>query len=127
MEPALMMQTATGLLAFSVVGGLIMAVIRFRGQPHPPTWLAMLRRICPQPQLPCCPTLAFRTLLLFPIAAADDAFLNLNYYLKMLSLPKALILRHAGVAAVGFMLQCAATWTESYARNEHSVTPAGIR
>ena len=42
MEPALMMQTATGLLAGSAAGGLIMAAMRFSGKPHPPISLAML-------------------------------------------------------------------------------------
>ena len=42
MEPALIMQTATGLLVISAAGGLTMAAIRFAGKPLPPTWLAML-------------------------------------------------------------------------------------
>lgn len=56
------------------------------------------------------PALACWALLLFLIAAAGGAFLNLNYHWKMLPLPMALIIGHAGVAVAGFALLLAATW-----------------
>jgi hypothetical protein len=49
-------------------------------------------------------------LLLFLIAAAGGAFLNLNYHWKLLPLPKGPIAGHAAVAVVGFALLLAATW-----------------
>lgn len=61
------------------------------------------------------PTLAGWALLLFLIAAAGGAFLNLNYHWKMLPLPKGLIVGHAGVAVVGFLLLLAATWAATRA------------
>ena len=42
MEPMLVMQTAAVLLAISAAGGVVMALIRFGGKPHPPIALAML-------------------------------------------------------------------------------------
>ncbi len=119
MEPVLIMQTASGLLAIAALGGLTMAVIRFGGKPQPPAWLAMLHGFLSAAALTLLlyayftlglPALACWALLLFLIAAAGGAFLNLNYHWKMLPLPKALIVGHAGIAVVGFLLLLAATW-----------------
>ena len=120
MEPVLIMKTASVLLAIAVLGGLTMAVIRFRGKPQPPTWLAMLHGLLSAAAVTLLayayftvglPALASWALLLFLIAAAGGAFLNLNYHWKMLPLPKGIIVGHAGIAAVGFALLLAATWT----------------
>lgn len=124
MEPTLMMQTATGLLAISAAGGLTMAAIRFSGKPHPPTWLAMLHGFlsaaaltlltyaCFTVGLPGTAQLALALLL---VAAAGGAFINLNFHWKMLPLPKGLILVHAGLAVCGFLLLVIATWKASHA------------
>lgn len=120
MEPVLMMKTASGLLAIAALGGLTLAGIRFRGKPQPPAWLAMLHGFLAAAAVTLLlyayftvglPALAAWALLLFLIAAAGGAFLNLNYHWKMLPLPKALIVGHAGVAVIGFLLLLAATWT----------------
>ena len=124
MEPTLMMQTATGLLAISAAGGLTMAAIRFSGKPHPPTWLAMLHGFlsaaaltlltyaCFTEGLPGTAQLALALLL---VAAAGGAFINLNFHWKMLPLPKGLILVHAGLAVCGLLLLVIATWKASHA------------
>ena len=58
MEPALIMKTASCLLAIAVLGGLTMAGIRFNGKPQPPTWLAILHgflaaaAVHPEPDIP---------------------------------------------------------------------------
>jgi hypothetical protein len=57
------------------------------------------------------PALASWALLLFLIAAAGGAFLNLNYHWKMMPLPKGMIVGHASLAVVGFALLLVATWT----------------
>ena len=57
------------------------------------------------------PALAAWALLLFLLAAAGGAFLNLNYHWKMPPLPMGLIVGHAGIAAAGFVLLLVATWT----------------
>ena len=122
MEPVLMMKTANGLLAIAAVGGLALAGIRFRGKPQPPAWLAMLHGFLGGTAVTLLldayftvglPALAAWALLLFLIAAAGGAFLNLNYHWKMLPLPKGLIVGHAGVAVTGFVLLLAATRTAS--------------
>jgi hypothetical protein len=122
MEPALMMQTATGLLAVSAAGGLTMAAIRFSGKPHPPTWLAMVHGFLSAAALTLLiyayltvglPGMAQLALLLFLAAAAGGAYMNLNFHWKMLALPKWLVLVHAGIAICGFLLLVIATWKVS--------------
>ena len=120
MEPVLILKTACVLLAIAALGGLTMAGIRFGGKPQPPTWLAMLHGFLAAAALTLLayawftvglPALASWALLLFLIAAAGGAFLNLNSHSKMLPLPKGMIVGHAGIAVVGFALLLAATWT----------------
>ena len=124
MEPVLMMQTATGLLAVSAAGGLIMAAIRFSGKPHPPIWLAMLHGFLSAAALTLLiyawltiglPAMAQLALVLFLVAAAGGAFMNLNFHWKLLPLPKWLVLVHAGIAICGFLLLVVATWKASHA------------
>ena len=124
MEPTLMMQTATGLLAISAAGGLTMAAIRFSGKPHPPTWLAMLHGFLSAAALTLLtyawftvglPGTAQLALALLLVAAAGGAFINLNFHWKLLPLPKGLILVHAGIAVCGFLLLVIATWKASHA------------
>jgi hypothetical protein len=119
MEPVLIMKTASVLFAIAALGGLTMAGIRFAGKPQPPTWLAMLHGFLSAAALTLLlyayftvglPALASWALLLFLIAAAGGAFLNLNYHWKMLPLPKGLIVGHGAIAVVGFALLLAATW-----------------
>lgn len=124
MEPVLIMKTASVLLAIAALGGLTMAGIRFSGKPQPPIWIAMLHGFLSAAALTLLsyayftvglPALACWALLLFLIAAAGGAFLNLNYHWRMLPLPKGLIVGHAGVAVAGFALLLAATWTATRA------------
>lgn len=124
MEPVLRMQTATGLLAVSAAGGLIMAAIRFSGRPHPPTWLAMLHGFLSAAALTLLiyafltvglPGMAQPPLVSFLVAAAGGVFMNLNFHWKLLSLPKWLVLGHAAIAVCGFLLLVIATWRASHA------------
>ncbi len=124
MEPLLMMKTASVLLAITALGGLTMAGFRFAGKPQPPAWLAMLHGFLAGSAITLLlyayftsglPALACWALLLFLLAAAGGAFLNLNYHWKMLPLPMALIVGHAGAAVAGFVLLLAATWAAMHA------------
>lgn len=124
MELALIMQTATGLLAVSAAGGFTMAAIRFGGKPHPPAWLAMLHGLLSAAALTLLiyalftiglPLMAQLALVLFLIAAAGGVFMNLNFHVKMLPLPIWLIVVHAGIAVCGFLLLVLATWKASQA------------
>jgi len=117
MEPILTMQTSAVLLTVSALGGATMAVIRFSGKPHPPTWLAMLHGFLSAAAVTLLlyasftvglPTLANAALGLFVVAALGGVVLNLNYHWKMIPLPKWLVLVHGGIAAVGFVLLLAA-------------------
>jgi len=120
MEPILFMKTACVLLAIAAVGGLVMAGVAFAGKAQPPTWLAMLHGLLAGAALTLLlfayftvglPALAGVALLLFLLAAAGGAYLNLNFHWKMLPLPKGIIVGHAGAAVAGFVLLLLATWT----------------
>ena len=123
MEPTLMMQTASVLLTLTALGGLIMAAIRFRGKPHPPTWLAMLHGFLSSAALTLL-TYAYFTvglpgmgqvaLALFLFAAAIGTYININYHWEMLPLPKGLVLAHAAIAGSGFVLLLFSTWNVSH-------------
>jgi hypothetical protein len=119
MEPALILLTATVLLATSALGGLVMAGIRFAGKPHPPISLAMLHGFLAAAAVTLLlyaaatvglPPMALTALVLFLIAAAGGVILNLHYHWKDIALPKWLVLVHAVVAVIGFVLLLAATW-----------------
>jgi hypothetical protein len=119
MEPALILLTATVLLAISALGGLVMAGIRFAGKPHPPISLAMLHGFLAAAAVTLLlyaaatvglPPMALTALALFLIAAAGGVILNLHYHWKDIALPKWLVLVHAVVAVIGFVLLLAATW-----------------
>ena|SRR5437868_2369769 len=120
MEPLLTMKTASVLLAVAALGGLTMGAMRLGGKPQPPAWLAMLHGFLSAAAVTLLlyayftvglPALACWALLLFLLAAAGGAFLNLNYHWKMQPLPLGLIAGHAGIAVVGFVLLLAATWS----------------
>jgi len=120
MESLLIMKTATCLLIIAALGGILMAGMRFSGKPHPPAWLAMLHGFLAAAAVTLLlyawftvglPRLAGWGLLLLVVAAAGGAILNLNYHWKMQPLPIGLMVGHAGIAVVGFLLLLAATWT----------------
>jgi hypothetical protein len=113
MEPYLVLKTSAALLLIAALGGAVMAVIRFSGKPHPPTWLAMLHGFIAAAAVTLLayatftvglPTLANGALVLFLIAAAGGVVMNLNYHWKLLPLPKWLVVVHAAIAVLGFLL-----------------------
>jgi hypothetical protein len=113
MEPALMMKTSLALLTLTALGGVLMAVIRLGRSANPPHWLAMLHGLLAGSALTLLlyayftaglPALAGWALLLFLVAAAGGAFLNIGYHAKALLLPRGIVLVHAGIAVVGYVL-----------------------
>ena len=119
METALILRTSAILLAIAAVGGLIMAGIRFAGDRQPPVALAMLHGFLAAAAVTLLlyaaatvglPRTALAALVLFLAAAVGGVTLNLNYQWKQRLLPKWLIVVHAIVAVVGFVLLLAATW-----------------
>ena len=120
MEPGLILLTSTALLAIAAAGGLVMAGIRFMGDRSPPPALAMLHGFLAGAAITLLlyaaatvglPGMALVSLALFLAAAGGGAILNLNYHWKQLTLPKWLVVVHAGAAVVGFALLVAATWS----------------
>ena len=119
MEPSLMLRTSAVLFAITAVGGLAMAVIRFGGKPNPPSWLAMLHGLLAAAGLTLLayayftatvPAFAALALLLFVVAALGGVVLNLAYHLKALPLPIWLVVVHAAIAVVAFLLLALAAW-----------------
>jgi len=113
MEPNSSLQAATVLLGVGAAGGLVMAGIRLKGADRPPSWLAMLHGVLAAAALTLLayaaytagiPPLAKYALVVLVLAALGGAALNLMYHSKMLPLPIPLVIGHALVAAVGFVL-----------------------
>ena len=113
MEPNLSLQVATVLLGVGALGGLVMAGIRLKGAPRPPSWLAMLHGVLAAAALTLLiyaaltvgiPKFALYALVVLVIAAIGGAALNLLYHAKMLPLPIPIMIVHALIAAVGFVL-----------------------
>ena len=113
MEPMLMVRTAAVLLAIAALGGMALAAIRFAGTQQPPAWLAMIHGLLAAAAITLLiyawfttglPVAATAALVLFLIAAAGGAYLNLNFHWKQVLLPKGLIVGHALGAIVGFVL-----------------------
>ena len=113
MEPVLVMKTACVLLAVAALGGLTMAGIRFAGKPQPPVWLAMLHGFLSAAAVTLLlyayatvglPVLAGWALLLFLVAALGGAYLNRGYHAKAVLLPKPIVLVHAVIAVVGYVM-----------------------
>jgi hypothetical protein len=98
---------------------VLQAGIRFAGKPHPPTWLAMAHGFIAGAALTLLiydyfttglPPLAQLGLLLFLIAAAGGIVMNLGYHWNRLALPKWLVVVHALIAVIGFVLLLVAAW-----------------
>lgn len=107
------MQAAAILFGVAAVGGVVMALIRWSGAARPPDWLAMAHGLLAAAgltllvQAACTtglPLPAQASLVLFVVAAAGGAFINLRYHARQLALPKAWIGVHAVVAVLAFVL-----------------------
>lgn len=108
-----LMKTAAVLLAIAALGGLTMAVIRFRGAERPPTLFVMGHGLLAAAALTLLlygaatvglPPMAMASLGLLLVVAAVGATLNLQYHSRMLPIPKPAILVHGAVAVVAFVL-----------------------
>lgn len=113
MNALAMMATAAVLFALAAIGGLTMAIIRFRGADRPPSWLAMAHGLLAAAALTLLlyaaisagvPGLAIVALVILVIVALVGVALNLTYHDKMRPLPKTTIVVHGVVAVLGFVL-----------------------
>ena len=120
MEPITLLRTSSVLLAITAAGGVVMAAIRFGASTrNPPSWLAMLHGLLAASGLTllayayfvaAVPGTAAVALLLFLFAAGGGVILNLGYHLKSAPLPVWLVLVHATIAVVAFILLLLAAW-----------------
>jgi hypothetical protein len=113
MDALSMMKTAAVLLGIAALGGLVMAVIRFKGADRPPTFLLMAHGVLAAAALTLLiyaaatvglPGLGLASLVILLVVAIVGAALNLMYHSKMLPIPKTPIVVHGIVAVVGFVL-----------------------
>ena len=107
------LQNAAILFALAAVGGITMLVIRLRGTPFPPTWLAIGHGFIALSGLvilgnayliASLPSLANWALLLFLIAAAGGATLFFGFHMRSRPLPIPFVLGHGLLAATGLIL-----------------------
>ncbi|RJG11572.1 hypothetical protein [Massilia cavernae] len=119
MEPFQMLQISTYLFGIAALGGVAMGFVRFTSGANPPSWLAMLHGFLAGAGLTLLayaaatmnvPAFAYLSLLLFAGGAAGGVFLNLHYHLRQIPLPKWLVIVHAGVNVLAFVLLCFAAF-----------------
>lgn len=105
------MMIALVLFALAAVGGVVLAVIRFRGQPYPPLGLALVHGAAAAAALIAlivavapgeAPSSATTALVLFLVAAAGGFYLFFQH-LKKVALPLWVVVVHALVAVAGFL------------------------
>ena len=108
-----MVTTALILLAITAAGGLLMAGLRFAGHDRPPSWLAMLHGLLAGSGLTLLlyagltqglSTMRWGGIVLLVLAALGGLVLNLRYHDKQLPLPIGLMVGHAVLAVLGFLL-----------------------
>lgn len=119
MDANLMLRTASGLFLIAALGGLVMAGIRFSGKHNPPPWLAMAHGLLAGAGLTLLAYAAFTVgisgiamtaLVLFLIAATGGLVMNLKYEWNRQLLPAPLLIGHALLAVVAFVLLLDAAW-----------------
>src|SRR5690606_37366243 len=103
MDAYSMMKTAAALLALAALGGLLMAVLRFRGAERPPTLILMGHGVLAAAALTLLvyaavtvglPQLGTAALGVLVVVAVVGAALNLMYHSRMLPIPKTPIVVH---------------------------------
>jgi hypothetical protein len=119
MDAISMLQAAVALFAIAAAGGLVMAGIRLLGRHNPPAWLSMLHGLLAAAALTLVayaavmvgvPPPAGWALLLFVLAALGGAAMNLLWQWRQRPLPVGLMIGHATLAVLGFLLLCVAAF-----------------
>jgi len=106
------MQTAAIILGLAALGGLTLAIVRFRGTPYPPTWMALGHGLVAATGLgflgyatyyPGIPQLGQIALGILVVAALGGATLFLGFHLRQRALPIPLVVLHGLIAATGYV------------------------
>jgi hypothetical protein len=101
------------LLGIAAIGGLVMAVMRFRGAERPPTMILMAHGLLAAAALTLLiyaaatvglPSLAMAATVIFVVVAIVGAWLTLNDHSKGLAIPKTPIVVHGLAAVLGYVL-----------------------
>jgi hypothetical protein len=107
------MQAAAIVLALAALGGITLAVIRLRGAPWPPLWMALSHGAVAATGVGLLlyaaiatgiPTLAQVALGIFVLAALGGAVLLLGFHLRSKALPVPLVLGHGLIAAAAYVM-----------------------
>ena len=100
-------------LAVAAVGGITLAVLRLRGAPYPPTWMALghgavaatgLGLLIYAAAVPGIPLLGQISLGIFALAALGGGTLLLGFHLRGKPLPIPLVIGHGLTAATALVL-----------------------
>ncbi len=107
------MQAAVIVLLIAAIGGLTLAVIRLRGAPWPPLWMAIGHGVVAatgvgilvyQALTQEIPTLAQVSLGIFILAALGGLVLFLGFHMQRKPLPVPFVIGHGLIAATAFVL-----------------------
>ena len=113
MDAQVALNTAVILLALAAVGGVLMAIIRLRGAPRPPSIIAMVHGLAAGAALTLIlftwwqvgvPGLVKAATGLFVVAALGGVYLNVQFHSKLQPLPIPVVFLHAAMAVTGFVL-----------------------
>ena len=113
MEAIRMLQIATYVFALTALGGIIMGWIRFSTGRNPPSWIAMGHGFLAAAGVTLlayavfaleAPAMALVSLLLFLGGSLGGVILNLHFHLNDKPLPKAIVVVHAVVSVIAFVL-----------------------
>jgi hypothetical protein len=119
MNAITMLRAAVTPLAIAALGGIVMAATRLSQDKNPPSWLALLHGLLAAAGLTLLlyasltagiPPLATAGLAMLVIAALVGVVLNQKYQWKAVLLPRGLVLGHATLAVVGFVLLLLTAW-----------------
>jgi hypothetical protein len=106
------MVAALVLFAVAALGGVVMAVMRFKGKPYPPLGLALVHGAAAAAGLVALisivvkgvhPSIVTTSLVLFVVAALGG-FALFFHHLRKVALPIWLVVVHALVAVVAFLI-----------------------
>ena len=113
MDVQTLLMTVLVLFTLAALGGLAMAAMRFGTGRNPPAWLAMMHGMLGAAGLTLLvfaaftaelPAMATLSALLMVLAALGGVVMNLVYHWHGRLLPRGLLIGHAALAVVGYIV-----------------------